>query len=128
MFVEKLTKDDILFISKIVLEYVKANDAELYKYFKSSRISYGRDCVSFDFCDNQSEENWIHFYDYELKSNFIYTKKDMYDLTILFKSFMYKKFGQTYIDEMRKRVKEKYNREYDSIVAELDKEISEIVK
>ena len=24
MFVEKLTKDDILFISKIVLEYVKA--------------------------------------------------------------------------------------------------------
>ena len=128
MFVQKLTKDDILLISKMILESVKTNKAEIKNYFKFSRISFNSYCVSFDFCDENSEENWIHFFDYEIKSNFVYTQKDLNELTLIYKKFMYRKFGMKYLEEMKGATEDKYIKEAERVISVINKEIEDIIK
>lgn len=128
MFIQKLTKDDIMLISKMILQHERSDTSHIEDYLKFSRISYCKECVSFDFCDKESEENWIHFYDYELESNFVYTKKDMDELALIYKRFMHKKFGRKYIEEMKREVADKFNKKYNSTMAELDKKIDDIVR
>ncbi len=102
MFVQELTEEDVLLLSINILENVAKDKNKLDFYLENSEVFVGEEYASFSFHNEFFDERKIWFYDFEVKADFVHNKNDEGILNLLYGKFMYKKFGEKYIEAMRK--------------------------
>lgn len=122
MYIEKLTKEEILNISKQLLSIVESDECKVNAKIQSAAISASKANTTLTF---KSIYNFQHISlsDFNAEISYGYhNDKEIINKT--YRKFMYNKFGNQYKQdfetEYKKSIEKKYREELDSLQEEID--------
>ena len=92
MFLQNLTNDEIKSIIEMTICVAKTTDkVKIQEMLKDCQITNSSGDVIRVIFAGEWEDEWLHIYDFEIRSSFIYTKTDSKQINVQFQKSMYKK-------------------------------------